>query len=263
MTTINPAEKVVDKDISVSAADNTVSDQVNGEPQSPGNSGDGSSVPADEANPDNQSDKNEFGSIPYKRFKEVIDERNRLRGRLESLTSSADTPDERGVSDEELEMLWKNNPLQAARATFAQIVSRASEDNRIKNESLNHAIEKYPELADPQSNLIGQAKAILHEEIPVLREIPSGLAIAAELAAARYYKTCYNDLARKYGESIKGFEATREANLRNTHIEYGARPVVKDYGDGLNSDEQRVAALMGVPLKDYAKQKSVHNKRSS
>lgn len=262
MVTNNPAEKIVDdQNISVPAADISISAQkVNGKPQSPQES---NNLSTDESYDENQSDKNEFGAIPYKRFKEVIDERNKLRDKLESQTSQPNYTDNDFISDEELKMIWQTNPLQAARATFAQIISSINEDNRIKNESLNNTIKKYPELADPQSDLISKAKSILDDEMPALRDIPSGLAVAAELAAARYYKKQYNRLAGKYNDSLKGFEATREANLRNTHIEYGSRPVIKDFGNALNSDEQRVAALMGVPIKDYIKQKSTHNKRSS
>ena len=264
MVSTNPAEKTIDQGISVSAADNKKPEPVDGEPQSPDQNDVTPAKPDEDIYPDNQADKNEFGAIPYKRFKEVIDERNKLREKIESGTGRHDYPAEEDfISDDELQSLWQSNPLQAARATFAQIVSRVNEDNRVKNESLNNTIHKYPELADPQTDLIGQAKSILHEEMPSLREIPSGLAIAAELAAARHYRNLYNNIARKYGESVKGFEATREANLRNKHIEYGAPAVIKNYGGALNSQEQRVASLMGVPLKDYAKQKSTRTKRSS
>ena len=236
---------------------------VNEEPQSPDHFGiaDTDSIDFDLDQPDAaQPDGKEPSSIPYKRFKEVISERNKLRDQIDSLQRMQDQQPQPNpyldmYSDEELSMLFRENPVEATKTVFSQFLTHIQESNRLKDQSLGQAIERYPEIADPQSPVAQMARSILSSEIPDLHDLPQGPAIAAEIAAARYYKDQYQQLARKQGINLQSLEATRNANLRNAHMEHSGNNVDRSYGPALSSEEQRVAKLMGVPSTNYARYK--------
>lgn len=218
----------------------------------------------DGASPDDSSSEpREPASIPYKRFKEVIGERNRLREKLENMQRNPGEsagPYADMYSDDELNTMFRDNPAMAAKTVFSQFMSHVSEMNRIKDRSLGEAIRRYPELSDPNSQVAQMARSILNDEVPDLHNLPQGPAIAAEIAAARYYKDEYQKLAGKHGINLKSLEATRSANLRNAHMEHGSTAPARSYGEALNADEQRVAKLMGVPMTSYAQHKKTEGR---
>ncbi|MCB1195005.1 hypothetical protein KDK77_02365 [bacterium] len=198
--------------------------------------------------------------IPYSRFKEVIDERNRLRNQMQECSATQPEPEalsvaEDEISDEEINVLWQQNPAQAARLAFAQMNIKENNRKRLTQQSLYETYQRYPELADPTHELPRMAKDIICREVPELRHNPRGLSIAVEMAAARFYRGQYEKMAQDTGLSRKGLEATRSANLKNAFMEtagYGATP---SYHNCLSSDEQRIAQLMGVPTESYMKNK--------
>ncbi|MDX9703864.1 MAG: hypothetical protein RBU23_12605 [Candidatus Auribacterota bacterium] len=200
--------------------------------------------------------------IPYKRFKEVIGERNKLRDMMDQLKRNVperENPYNAMYSDDELNMLFRDNPVEAAKTVFSQIMTHVQEVNRVKDQSLAQAIQRYPELTDPNCELTQTAQSILNSEIPDLRSIPQGTAIAAEMAAARYYKDQYQQIARKHGINLQSMEATRNANLRSAHMEHNSHNADRSCGQALSAEEQRVAKLMGVAPSQYAAQKSSTN----
>ncbi len=239
---------------------------VNEEPQSPDHFGIADTDSIDLDQPDTpQPDGKEPPAIPYKRFKEVISERNKLRDQIDSLQRTQDQQQPKPnpyldmYSEEELTALFRENPVEATKTVFSQFLTHLQETNRIKDQSLGQAIERYPELTDPQSPVAQMARSILSSEIPDLHNIPQGPAIAAEIAAARYYKDQYQQLARKQGINLQSLEATRNANLRNAHMEHNADTVDRSHATALSAEEQRVAKLMGVPSPNYARYKRDNN----
>jgi len=213
---------------------------------------------------DTQSRENKY--IPYSRFREVIDERNKLREQLAGYESNPGqdynnpngSPDP--LTDDEINMLWAQNPSYAAKVMFAQTISEFFENNRRKNESVAIALEQYPEIADSNHELSITARNIIQKEMPHLRTTPDGIRIATEIAAARYYKNQYENILKSRSNQLKNLEANRLAGLKGAFMEHSAPSLPKSYHDCLSADEQRIAAMMGVPVESYVEQKCKSNK---
>lgn len=205
-------------------------------------------------------------NIPYSRFREVIDERNRLREKLDSYENRPEfghdklTGAPEPLSDEEMNQLWEQNPSCAAKVMFAQTISEFFENNRRKNESVSTALRQYPELLDSDHEISLTARDIIQHEMPHLRSNPDGIRIAAEMAAARYYKSQYEKMLKSQSNYMKNLHANRIAGTKGAFLENPAPPMARSYHDCLSAEEQRVAGLMGVPAESYAAQKRNSNR---
>lgn len=200
--------------------------------------------------------------IPYARFKEVIDERNRLRQCVAEHEQAEHIPDDNPleISETEMNYLWDENPSQAARIMFDSILDEKQNRRRQCDMHLAKTIERYPELADTNSEILKTARTIVHDEMPHLKHDPRGLAIAAELAVARHSRTRtrHDDLSDPSSLTRRQLEATRAANLKQVRNPGQTPPLTPRYYDSLSSDEQDVARKMGVPIEEYCKHKR-HN----
>ena len=196
--------------------------------------------------------------VPYSRFKEVIDQRNSLREQVEEIKNmDRDMVLKEGpIGDDDLNDMWHHNPAQAAKITFSKIILELDEKNKIATKSLENTLQRYPELNEANHEFTQLTSNIICKEMPELLSEPEGISIAAEIAAARYYREKYHQLADNKKVSLQDLEATRAANLKNAHIELGSKPKGFGQHDALNSSEQRIAKLMGVPLDKYVKYKS-------
>ncbi len=213
----------------------------------------------DNAEPDRaESNSHQTNLIPYSRFKEVIDERNELRKKLDSVPvqlNSTPVNLHNSISDSELNLLWDENPAQAARIMFSSMFEQNREKERRTDQYLEQTIARYPELADPNHEIISLAREIITAEMPDLSSDPRGLSIATELAAARYYRDRYTTLEKNTNLSLKSLEATRSANLKNAFMEHGNNAPLKSSHASLSAEETHIAAMMGISPNDYAHQK--------
>lgn len=207
------------------------------------------------------SEENGKRYIPYTRFKEVIDERNQLREQIGSIKPKSVKQENRlshesvQLTDDELNMLWDQNPVQAAKLMFSNMFSVLQDNERRRDECFARTLSRYPELADSNHEISRLTRQIITDELPDLLNDPRGVSIAAEIAAARYYKDQFGKITRRKNLSKQELEATRQANVRGAFVEHGTYPKRKTFHDGLSSEEQRIANLMGVPLESYARNK--------
>ncbi|RJP57894.1 MAG: hypothetical protein C4541_09140 [Candidatus Auribacter fodinae] len=195
-------------------------------------------------------------TIPYSRFKEVIDERNRLREELAS-NQNKDSRNNPQLSDEELNYLWDENPSHAAKLMFSELMRDMRSREAARDEHLSKTLERYPELRDTNHAILHLAKEIISVEMPELKSDPRGLAIAAEIAAGRYYRDQFTGNTRESDSALRTLEATRTANLRYVPGTAGLQTGSVRKHDALSADEQRIARMMGVPVDQY-----VNNKRN-
>jgi len=211
-------------------------------------------IAADEDSQQPDSHLPDRHTIPYSRFKEVIDERNRLREELAANQNKASRITAQ-LSDEELNYLWDENPSQAAKLMFSDLMRDMRTRESARDEYLSQTLERYPELQDTNHAILHLAKDILSVEMPDLKSDPRGLAIATEIAAARYYREQVTDNGPEHDEALRALEATRSANLRSVPGTAGLQTGPLRKHDSLSADEQRIARMMGVPVDQYVKNK--------